>query len=200
MNLYGFVGNDGVNAWDSFGLAETSSDCIKRCEEEQNKFATSDVNLTWAEIEKAGKCSLYIQCKCCDESEKHKGDGGYTGVPAELEKDGRFKVVVTICCDKRKNGATYGEKFIHEIQHVFDYCKGNLDTDPEKKTCDQVVCSEIKAYKRQKTWNGKIMSEKEMKDLAARSASKKCGSKKVAGERVEFLWDKCNPEDLPGPL
>jgi RHS repeat-associated protein len=120
LNLYGFVGNSGVNIWDYLGQKPKTKSAHEKCLEniENTKKANKDI---LDKIKNSGCPEPKFDCKCCD----------YSGFfDAETN-------TIWICEDSETSVATTVR---HELIHALDKCqKADLDD------CKQWACSEVRA-------------------------------------------------------
>jgi hypothetical protein len=86
----------------------------------------------------------------------------------------------------RPPAALVSNKLLHEYIHAYDKCRGLLDG-----SCDGSACSEIRAYKRDRTCDGEPNYTECIKESATESAKDHCESYEAAREAVDRLFDRC---------
>ena len=131
MNLYGFVGNNGVENWDFLGLSDSS---CEPCEE-----ALKQAQETYADeikaLEKRG-CAQDISCKCCTGSMADAG--GYFSADDGLLGPKKTGSIV-LCCQAVDNAQTATISLYHELIHALQNCNKRTNS------CKDSVCEEIQA-------------------------------------------------------
>jgi RHS repeat-associated protein len=129
INLYGFVGNNGVNRIDDLGLADCSK-CNEGLEQAQQVYAD--------EIKKLGDkgCKVRFACKCCDDKDQAGEFGADRGMFGP-KKTGE----IIVCCRDDNNNADITVTVYHELIHALQNCKKRY-----RGKCKDSICREIQAY------------------------------------------------------
>jgi len=120
-NLYGFVGNDGLNSYDFNGLWSCDA-CKKALEDAKKRHAKS-----LAKMKKDG-CLINMYCVCREKGDKGTSAGDFEGYKSWVRKKptgGRIRVY----CTERE--APYGLYFDHEMIHAEQWCGGDTGGDCE---------------------------------------------------------------------
>ncbi|MCP5538197.1 MAG: hypothetical protein H7A51_18440 [Akkermansiaceae bacterium] len=136
-NLYGFVGNDGVNNSDLLGNERLTDEEEGDCHDKIDKSLESPKIKGVLVSMRRKRCKApLIYCNCCD----NRNSGTFSGSRISRKKNG----VIEICYNNlKRNGRTLEEVLHHELIHALQYCSGKADQDTD---CRTALCHEIEAY------------------------------------------------------
>jgi len=136
LNLYGFVGNDGVSQIDYLGLAGEGQDCLETLD---HLFTnSSDIKEIINKIKSKGCKVPPVTCECCKGRYKsagglHYADGVFGGPHIEM------------CYNNLNSYWAYEVTLRHELIHNLQYCNKTLNEEG-KSRCENSLCAEIEAY------------------------------------------------------
>jgi hypothetical protein len=199
VNLYGFVGNDGVNLLDLFGLQKnTREQCEANLNSAMEDPAVKKILASIRGKENCGEPNIGCE-ECCKFNPNAITWGGYHSGTGANGGSSTVQICFGGQADKDKLGtATY---LRHELIHAYDACDGNLD-------CEAAACSEVRAYR---LMGGKPpkpglfpnLSKQNIRSRALRSlmSNEACGPESeraaTANAALDAVFDQCYENFLP---
>ena len=183
LNLFGFVGNDGVGKWDFVGLSLLD---VSDCTIYANLYASNSSIMD--EIIRLG-CSVDIECICKDPDYPSVGGGA---------RNTSYKHTEIKITAPRETSSIDGI-IIHELVHALSNCQGWKKTS---NSCDASVCDEIKAYsaqlyETQRNLYDRLASDGTLRGYIIANAMKSSKDQHCNGDFRKFteaanrLYDQC---------
>jgi len=174
-NLYEFLRDSPVNAYEVLGLYSVSS-CQKNVDDimaNPGKYS-KELRKVLSAINSTKGCKpLKPQCRCCKYSGYVQGN------------------TLNICANNIDSTALLLETLVHENTHVLQKCRGN-----KMDTCDSDACAEIQAALNdgtcQRTSPGDVRSCVINEAAESVTATGLCGSREDSLARVQALYDSCS--------
>jgi hypothetical protein len=191
LDIYGFVANTPVSAWDRIGLVMATEDvwgwacrfwqyhwerryyCLnpENTPDDQRRALEEQWN-TYVNVLRP--CNVRITCKtaCKGKTAANAGRRGSRGCDITVFV-GAFKEFFPY-----KDGLERGETlmlktFVHELTHCAQICLHNLQ--PSRLTCRQCLCAALQANRRESP----TVSDDDLADSAKDSCEKRCDKQRV---------------------
>ncbi len=146
-----------------------------------------------------------VTCNCCDQSQLDSGELGSAtnGDHADRQLESG-KTTVEVCINSPSMDANQlTQTLTHEFVHAWDFCKSKSDP---KKTCDNCLCTEIRAYSLDGSCDS-APNKWECVKAGAEGSAIACPCNDVTGAalvvRIDKLKDRCfiptKPTTFPPP-